>query len=122
MPEKIIDSVLALQRPNGDFATGGGCLNYDAIKDLASAARYTEHRRAEILSATRRLVERVLAAYKRDDGAFSFAADGGRRTHNSIFVARPAVESDVNGTHMYLIVLREYVALKGHAGELPPVF
>ncbi len=121
-PERVTESILALQQPNGDFATGGGCLNYDAIQGLTSAARYTTHRRREAVEAARRMVERIFGAYARSDGAFSFHAGRCMTTHNSLFVAEAAEESDVIGTHMYLIVLRDHAVLSGRCAPLPMVF
>jgi len=120
-PERIIDSVLALQQADGNFGTGGACLNYDSVKDLASAARYTEHRRPEAVAAVGRLADRALRVYRKPDGGFSFYETHCLERHNSIRVADARPESDVGGTHMYLIVVREHLNLV-HALGCAPVF
>ena len=120
-PERIIDAVLSLQDADGNFAGGGGCLNYDAVKDLASAARTTDHRRADIIAAVRLMADRALAAYRKPDGAFSFFEREPYRTHGSIFISDVPGESDMVGTHMYTIVLRECASME-HGLDLPPAF
>ena len=111
-PEKIIDSILAMQRPNGEFGVGGSCMNLDATNGLANALRFTRHRRDEVVAAVRRLAARIMAAYKRPDGAFASNSEAVRQVHNSIFIAPPAFESEMRGTSMYLVVLRKLAQLE----------
>jgi hypothetical protein len=100
-------SILAMQEPNGDFCGGGMCMNWDAIwtlRLLTDDLRATDDAGA-VRAASRRLARRLLDAYRKPDGAFSFTAGSCLPMHNSIRVSDPRPESDVLGTVMALETL-----------------
>lgn len=70
-PERIIDSTLALQEPDGLFDQRGGgraCLDMDAIDILVKFSLLTEHRVTEIKEALRHAFEAILMNQNPDGG------------------------------------------------------
>jgi len=104
-PDAAIRSVLGFQRPSGEFSDPGNmCMNWDAIfvlrhltRDLADPAW-----RDPVRDAALALTDRLLADYRKPDGAFSFTAEACLTVHNSIRVSEPLPESDALGTPMCL--------------------
>lgn len=102
------ESILAMQQPDGEFAHGGMCMNWDAVwtlrlltRDLREAARPDAAR-----DAARRIADFLLAQHLKPDGAFSFTPEHCLTTHNSMRVSDPYPESDTIGTPMALEVVR----------------
>jgi len=111
--DKLIPSVLALQRPNGDFTgTSNMCMNWDALYIIYYAAGekpLATKWRSEIVNASRKLAIRLINDYKKEDGGFSFQDKLTLERHNSIYVTPQLPESDALGTALGLecILLNE---------------
>ena len=70
-PRGLIDTVLALQHPDGSFApygNGGACEDVDCVDILVNLYKRVDHRRAEIRCALRRCLRHILALQNRDGG------------------------------------------------------
>ncbi len=91
--ERLVDAVLACQRPDGLFHDGGACANMDAVHLLAAYARRTTHRRAQARSAARRCAAAMFDRLASPDGGFFFtlheraAAPSRARTTNGLAFA-----------------------------------
>lgn len=109
-PDKLIPSVLALQRPDGDFTRGGGmCMNWDALYVIYYAAGEEPLKtkwRKEILNASQKLALRLINDYKKEDGGFSFLENLTLERHNSIYVTPQLPEGDALGTALALECIR----------------
>jgi glycosyltransferase involved in cell wall biosynthesis len=79
--ERIIDSCLELQKPDGLFSrtdcVGQTCLDYDALDLLAKATLITDHRRRDVQAAFHAARDALLGLVNPDDG---FANVKHRRT------------------------------------------
>lgn len=61
--ERLIDTVLSLQHPDGGFTRtrgGGTCANIDAVDILVNMCKQTAYRRAEILLALRKVLRNIV--------------------------------------------------------------
>jgi hypothetical protein len=97
-PDAAVDSVLATQRPTGDFVDDNLCMNLDGmwlLRHLTNDLRRTARRR-EIVRASR-----LLADYRKSDGGFSFWPRGCLTVHNSLRVSEclPKATCSVRRTH-----------------------
>ena len=74
--ERVIDSVLTLQRADGSFDGGFGYGNMDGVWVLAYLKDRTPYRRNEVLQALERSLEGLMARFNRGPGAFFGNAHG----------------------------------------------
>jgi hypothetical protein len=111
-PEKIIDSTLSLQIPNGRFYGDGACISFDATLALCNAARFTDHRCADILAALDNLVKRILSHAWQSDGGFSNYEHGGALDDKGCPVPGRKPVGDIRATYMYPVVMKRYAMLK----------
>jgi SAM-dependent methyltransferase len=78
--ERIIDSTLAIQQPDGLFVRGGGaCEDLDAVHTLVMMQRVSDHRQDDVRRALERCLWRILQI-QNDDGGFPNAVAGPLRT------------------------------------------
>lgn len=107
-PEKAMDSVLALQFPDGSFGyektRGIMTINWDSLwvirtLDEQMAASY---RRQDIKDSGNRLAAFLLKEHRKPDGGFSFNTTHCVTEHNSIRISDKYAESDTHGTVMCL--------------------
>lgn len=123
--EAAIDSTLALQETEGDFARRDElsppsgrtfvlryardmCINWDAVWTLRTLDRMggAAHRHKDIVEAGCALAECLLHDYRKPDGGFAFAADHCLMVHMGVWLSDALPESDVAGTFMALECLR----------------
>jgi hypothetical protein len=74
-PQRLVDTVLSLQHPDGGFAPdggGGACEDVDAVDILVNLYKQMEYRRPEIRWALRRCL-RLLLALQNPDGGFPYS-------------------------------------------------
>jgi hypothetical protein len=72
-PERIVASILSIQKGDGSF--GGGCADWNAVGLLAEIGRRVPERREDILAAFRRAVP-VIVAKQCDGGGFCWGYGG----------------------------------------------
>lgn len=73
-PNKLVDTVLALQHWDGGFSPNGGggaCEDVDAVDILVNMYKRYDYRRAEIRYALRRCLKHILST-QNPDGGFSY--------------------------------------------------
>ncbi len=107
--DKAIDATLSLQRDDGEFGSGGDmCINWDAIHVLSVLDRTLSrrYRHDDIVIAGNQLAERLLTAYRQQDGGFAFNREHCLAVHHSVRVSEPLPESDMLGTSMCLRCLK----------------
>ena len=75
-PERVIDSVLKLQRSDGSFDGDFGYGNMDGVWVLQYLAERHSHRRAEVLAALQRNLRGLMDIYNRAPGRFLANAHG----------------------------------------------
>lgn len=76
-PERLVDTVLRLQHPDGGFSPSGGggaCEDVDAIDILVNAYKRFDYRRADIRATLRRATTAILAL-QNPDGGFPYKRD-----------------------------------------------
>jgi len=73
-PERVIDGVLALQRPSGSFGGGFDYGNMDGVWVLQYLCERTDWRREEVLEALERNLHGLMEVYNRDPGRFFSSA------------------------------------------------
>lgn len=111
-PERALDFVLALQRPDGSFGTeslhGQMTINWDAMWVLreVNAQLAGTHRKADLAAAGERMAEFLLKHHRKPDGGFSCTKAHCLHIHNSIRVSKQFPESDTLGTDMSLMCLQ----------------
>ena len=107
VPEKTIDSTLAIQRPDGEFARGGTLMNYDSIWVLDAFLSETPgYRSADLLAAGRKLTGVLMTRYLKPDGGFALNGEKCVRNHHSIVLSDEAHPvGDTMGTRMCLNTL-----------------
>jgi hypothetical protein len=72
-PERIVASILSIQKGDGSF--GGGCADWNAVGLLAEIGRRAPERREAIVAAFRRAVP-VFLAKQRDPGGYGWGHGG----------------------------------------------
>lgn len=115
-PVALVDTVLAHAADPRHFAPDAqdACAVLDVAWPLRIAGRQTDHRRDEVRTLARRLLEDVLPRWRDGEGfAFRAAPAPGAGTDDSR--ARPGLQ----GTEMWLAVVWELSALAGLDGALP---
>ena len=102
--KKIIDYMLSKQDENGDFSNGEANIaaNYNMMWVLRELNYELEggHRVEEIQDAGNQLAHRLLDAYRKQDGGFSFTESGCQDINYSIRVGKTLPISDMTGTMM----------------------
>ncbi|OGV50061.1 MAG: hypothetical protein A2017_02735 [Lentisphaerae bacterium GWF2_44_16] len=106
-PERAIDSLLAMQKTNAEFADGGMCMNWDAIwvlwlMDKQSKSKY---RHNDIAVAADKLAAMLMKDYRKADGAFAFGGKLCLGVHHSVRIGQALPISDMLGTLMCLYCL-----------------
>ncbi|WP_373513860.1 hypothetical protein [Persicitalea sp.] len=105
--KNALDSVLALQQPNGQFGEGGNSpmtINWDAmkvLKDLNQQLNYG-YRFAEIRDAGNRMADFLLKVHKKKDGGFSYFPRECASVHNSVRISEKGAVGDMEGTKFSL--------------------
>ncbi len=94
-PERLVDSALSIQGPDGGFnpwGNSGACEDVDAVDILVNLYKQLDYRRAEIRLALRRCL-RHIRALQNPDGGYPYAKRG-QYTHMGIpATATPAGHS-----------------------------
>jgi hypothetical protein len=105
--ERLVDTVLSLQHPDGGFhpkGGGGTCEDVDAADILVNMYKQIDYRRAEIRSSLRRLLE-LIKNKKTTEGGYvyrlneRFAQGGILKTHT------PANKANMFSTWFYVHLL-----------------
>lgn len=123
--EAAIESTLALQDSQGDFAVRPEipipaersfilryardmCINWDAIWVLRALDKQAgeQHCHREIVESSVCLAECLLRDYRKPDGGFAFAADYCLMVHSGVWLSEALPESDIIGTFMCMECLR----------------
>ena len=114
-PERAIDSVLAMRRPNAEFADGGMCMNWDAIWVLWLLDRQlsSTYRHADIARAADTLAAMLMRDYRKPDGGFAFGGSVSLAVHHSVKIGTALPISDMLGTLMCLYCLSYADELNG---------
>jgi hypothetical protein len=114
-PERITDTALASLKECTMFlaGTGEGCHDMDHFVVLERMLRYTNgYRKADILLACERRLEQLQYMH-REDGGFSFEAQGSITNHNRYDVTPGYSESDLAGTVFYLETIYRMLCVLG---------
>ena len=111
-PEKVIDSTLSLQVPSGWFHGDGACIGFDATLALCNAARFTDHRRADILAALDRLVKCILSRSGNPTAASAITSTAARGMTRAAAIPGRKPIGDIRATYMYPVVMKRYSLLK----------
>ena len=110
MLERMIDSTLACQRPDGLFDDGSMCANMDAVHLLSEYGLRTGHRCAETVAANRRCVSAIFEKLSDSSGGFRYELD-----------ESPETARLTNGTAFVLHTLRYWQAIDPEARRNLPV-
>lgn len=92
-PERLVDTVLWLQHPDGGFSPSGGggaCEDVDAIDILVNLYKRYDYRRADIRAGLRRAVDLILGL-QNGDGGFPYKR-GITQDHMGIPATRAGVD------------------------------
>ncbi len=109
MPDRIIDSVLSVQDPEGKM--GDSCSPWNALTLLSHLTAWTSHRRGEIRECGLRLCA-VLDARRQPDGLYSAMESGCVDVHAGVVLCDgPKPVSDLQGTGHTLAILKMAEAL-----------
>ncbi len=119
--EAAIDSTLALQSAEGDFAprpdlrTPDGstyviryardmCINWDALWSLRTLDKMAQHsyRPNDLMDCSTRFSDCLMRDYRKPDGGFAFAADHCLLIHQGHKLSAPLSQGDIIGTFMCL--------------------
>ncbi|HEV7347367.1 hypothetical protein [Telluribacter sp.] len=105
--ERALDSVLALQQPNGQFGSSGNSpmtINWDSMKVLKDLNQQLDHgyRFEDIRDAGNRMAEFLLKVHKKADGGFSYFPGECASAHNSVRVSEKGPVGDMEGTKFSL--------------------
>lgn len=114
-PEQAVDSLLAMQRDNAEFAAGGMCMNWDAIWViwLMDAQLKSAYRHNDIVDAADKLAAMLMSDYRKTDGAFAFGGKASLPVHHSVKIGESLPISDMLGTVMCLYCLAYADELNG---------
>ena len=114
-PERAIDSVLAMRKPNAEFADGGMCMNWDALWVLWLMDRQlrSQYRHADVARAADSLAAMLMRDYKKPDGGFAFGGKLSLAVHHSVRIGEALPISDMLGTLMCLYCLSYADELNG---------
>ena len=96
--ERLVDTVLGLQHPDGGFSPkggGGACEDVDAVDILVNAYKLLDYRRPDIRAALRRTAASILQLQNRD-GGFPYKR-GTVQSHMGI----PATRAGINVSTMF---------------------
>lgn len=106
-PERAIDSILAMQKSNAEFADGGMCMNWDAVWVLWLMDKQLTgtYRHQDIADAANRLAAMLMREYRKSDGAFAFCGKVSLPVHHSVKIGESLAVSDMLGTLMCLYCL-----------------
>lgn len=97
-PQKLIDTTLALQHPDGGFHPGGGggaCEDVDAVDILVNMYKLHKYRRPEIRYALRKVL-RSITIKQMPDGGFVYRLNESFRHMGML-----ATETDPNNSNMF---------------------
>ncbi len=102
-PDKVVDSVLANWQDGQYFRVDNPQLNAcDEMNSLvlaATALRFTDHRRDEIVHGARQRIE-WFRVFRRSDGAFSLLPMGSIRQLNDIAMTDGQDQGDIHGVNL----------------------
>lgn len=105
--ENGLNSVLKLQKSNGQFGEGENSpmtINWDAmkvLKDLNQQFEYS-YRFEDIRKAGNRMSDFLLKVHKKEDGGFSYFPHECQSVHNSVRVSEKGNVGDMEGTKFAL--------------------
>ncbi len=107
VPQKTMDSTLAIQRPDGEFAHGGTLMNYDSIWVLDAFSSETPgYRSSDLLEAGKKLTDVLMTLYRKPDGGFALRGENCVSNHHSIILSEKGYPvGDTMGTRMCLNTL-----------------
>jgi hypothetical protein len=97
-PERLVDTVLRLQHPDGGFSPvggGGACEDVDAVDILVNLYKRFDYRRPDIRAALRQVIDLILAQ-QNPDGGFPYKR-GIPQSHMGI----PATRADADRSTMF---------------------
>ncbi len=105
--ENALDSVLKLQKPNGQFGEGENSpmtINWDAMKVIKDLNQQLSgsHRFADIQEAGNNMSDFLIKVHKKEDGGFSFYPRACQSVHNSVQVSKKGAAGDMQGTKFCL--------------------
>ena len=104
--ENGLDSVLKLQKPNGQFGGENSpmTINWDSMKVLKdlNAQLSGSYRFAGIREAGNKMSDFLIKVHKKEDGGFSFYPHECQSVHNSVQVSGKGAVGDMQGTKMCL--------------------
>lgn len=107
--EQAIDSVLRLQKPNGEFGKGADmCINWDSVWVLREIDKRLKgsYRQKDIALAMKRLADCLLNEYQQEDNGFAFKRNHCLEYHMSVHISGPFPEGDMVGTLQSLFCLQ----------------
>lgn len=103
-PEKIVDSLLSVQEPDGNF--GDNCSPWNAMELLTALHDQTNYRLADVQRAGLKLADTV-AERRQPDGLYSASRDGCVSVHADVrLCSGPMPVGDIQGTSQTLSILK----------------
>lgn len=120
-PERIVDlCIRALREDSALINTPDACSIFDVALVLDTALHFCEHRREEVAELAAAALPRLEPLY-REDGGFSYGADGSLITHGRLNLAPVCMQSDAAGTAIAVNAVSLLCDLCGKwAGPLQP--
>ena len=108
--ENALDSVLKLQKPNGQFGEGENLpmtINWDSMKVLKDLNEQLSgsYRFKDIRETGNRMADFLLKTHRKKDGGFSFYPHECQSVHNSVQVSEKGNVGDMQGTKFCLYCL-----------------
>ena len=108
--ENALDSVLKLQKPNGQFGEGENSpmtINWDSVKVLKDLNEQLSgsYRFKDIRETGNRMADFLLKTHRKKDGGFSFYPHQCQSVHNSVQVSEKGNVGDMQGTKFCLYCL-----------------
>lgn len=117
-PEKVIDLCLrALREDPALVNTPDACSIFDVALVLDTALRFCDHRRDEVAELAAAALPRLEPLY-REDGGFSYGAEGSLVTHGGLHLAPVCMQSDAAGTAITVNAIALLCNLCGLRDEL----
>ena len=105
-PENALDSVLALQNPNGQFGNDNApmTIHWDSLKVLKDLNQQMDYgyRFKEIKEAGNKSAEFLIKVHKKEDGGFSYFPQECTAVHNSVQLSKKGAVGDMEGTKFCL--------------------
>ena len=106
-PERLIDTCLGVS-PEAE-----GCHLVDAVYVLHRCAASTHHRRSEIISFCRKIIEMIGRHFVPEEGGFSYYVGASQRSYYGVPISEGRPVADLHGTSLLVWALAMILELTG---------